>query len=198
MQFRHSQVKSGGRGGGCVGGGVEWRETAWCRGRVECWGAGLFFLLPNVVRIFFLRSRTCLSFLFQMFYFFENRGHRQQTSQRQTRPVHVFLLQKKKTSTSGSMVHALRNAHSLLPSRSTDEHRRACSWAWTSRLRTPSLTTVTPTRSRRNRAPVHGTTCAPPQPSRGAALPFAPQVYTFDPGDSRDLAVPSEPCVFQH
>ena len=95
------------------------------------------------------------------------------------------------------MVHALRALHSLLPSSCTDEYRRAFSWAWTIRLGTSSLATVTTTRPRRSSVPVHGATCTP-QPGRGAALPVASLVYTFDPvepGANRDLVVPSDPCV---
>ena len=79
---------------------------------------------------------------------------------RQERPAHVRL-PKKKTSTSGRTVHALRELHSLLPSRSTDEYRPAFSQACSSRLSTSPLATRTARRFRRNTFPVHGATCTP-------------------------------------
>ena len=119
------------------------------------------FLLPNVVRNFFRRSRTCFPFPFQMFFYFlrieaTGSGHH---NARNDQPTSASP--KKKTSTSGRTVHALRELHSLLPSRSTDECGRAFSWAWTSRLSTSPLATRTARRFRRNTVPVQGATCTP-------------------------------------
>ena len=54
--------------------------------------------------------------------------------------------------------HGSRSSSTPQPS-SLKEYRCACSWAWTSRLGTSSLATVTATRCRRSIVPVHGATC---------------------------------------